>query len=69
MATAMVMKKKKTNKNNKNMKTNNPKEYIAPQVKIVEVIVEKGFAISGIIINDRYGPRVEKHVVDTPEEW
>ena len=51
------------------MKTNNPKEYIAPQVKIVEVIVEKGFAISGIIINDRHGHRVEKHVVDTPEEW
>ena len=49
------------------MKTNKSKEYIAPEVKIVEVIVEKGFAISAIIINDRI--KVEKHVVDDVQEW
>lgn len=42
-------------------------EYIAPEVKFVEVIVEKGFLISGIIINDRYGN--EKHEIDNVEEW
>ena len=45
------------------MKTNNPKEYIAPQVKIVEVIVEKGFAISAIIL-DRKDSLMEKHEVE-----
>ena len=44
------------------MKTNNPKEYIAPEVKVVEVIVEKGFAITGIVSNSRL--QGEKHVVD-----
>ena len=42
------------------MKTEEPKEYIAPQVKIVEVAVENGFAISAII-KDQY---MEKHEVD-----
>ena len=42
-------------------------EYIAPEVKFGEVIVEKGFLISGIIINDRYGN--EKHEIDNVEEW
>lgn len=42
-------------------------EYIAPDVKFVEVTVEKGFLISGIIVNDRY--KNEKHIVDKVEEW
>lgn len=42
-------------------------EYIAPDVKFVEVTVEKGFLISGIIVNDRY--KNEKHMVDEVEEW
>ena len=49
------------------MKTNNFKEYIAPEVKIVEVMVEQGFAITGIIYNDRI--QAEKHVVDEVETW
>lgn len=49
------------------MKTNNSKEYIAPEVKIVEVMVEQGFAITGIIYNDRI--KAEKHVVDEVETW
>lgn len=49
------------------MKTNKSKEYIAPEVKIVEVMVEQGFAITGIIYNDRI--RAEKHVVDEVETW
>ena len=49
------------------MKTSEQKEYIAPEVKFVEVIVEEGFAISGIITNDRI--KQEKHVVDQVEEW
>ena len=49
------------------MKTNQPKEYIAPEVKVVEVLVEKGFAITGIVINDRI--KQEKHVVDEVETW
>ena len=49
------------------MKTNKPKEYIAPEVKVVEVIVEKGFAISALIINNRV--EAEKHVVDDVESW
>ena len=56
-------------KNNNDMLTMKQKEYIAPEVKIVEVIVEKGFAISGIVINDRYNNKVEKHIVDDVEEW
>lgn len=50
------------------MKTNKPKEYIAPQVKIVKVLVEKGFAISAIILNDRVD-KVEKHVLDQEVGW
>jgi predicted nucleic acid-binding protein len=42
------------------MKTEKPKEYIAPVVKVVEVIVEKGFVISAIIYNNRLN-KVEKH--------
>lgn len=49
------------------MKTDKPKEYIAPEVKVVEVIVEKGFAISAIIINERL--KQEKHILDEPETW
>ena len=49
------------------MKTNKPKEYIAPEVKVIEVIVEQGFAITGIVINNRI--RQEKHVVDEVESW
>ena len=49
------------------MKTNKLKEYIAPEVKVIEVIVEKGFLITGIVINDRI--RQEKHVVDEVESW
>ena len=40
------------------------KEYTAP-----EVIVEEGILISGIVINDRYSNKVEKHIVDDVEEW
>ena len=43
--------------------------YEAPEVRFVEVTVEKGFLISGVIINDRYGRQVEKHVVDEVETW
>ncbi len=49
------------------MESNIHKEYTSPEVKFVEVIVEKGFLISGIVINDRYG--TEKHEVDEVEEW
>ena len=42
-------------------------EYEVPDVRFVEVTVEKGFLISGIIVNDRY--KNEKHVVDQVEEW
>lgn len=48
------------------------KEYIAPEVKFVEVIVEEGFLISGIIINERFqqqGEYVEKHIMDDVETW
>ena len=37
-----------------NMEKRIEKEYIAPEVKFVEVIVEEGFLISGIIINERF---------------
>ena len=50
------------------MKTDTPKEYITPEVKVVEVIVEKGFAISGIIYNDRL-QKLEKHYLDEEQEW
>ena len=50
------------------MKTNNPKEYSAPEVKIVEVLVEKGFAISAIIPNNRL-QGIEKHQLDEVQEW
>ena len=49
------------------MQTQN--EYTAPEVKFVEVIVEEGILISGIVINDRYKDKVEKHIVDDVEEW
>lgn len=42
-------------------------EYTAPEVKFVEVIVEEGILISGIVINDRF--ENEKHIVDEVEEW
>ena len=51
------------------MQTMKQNEYIAPEVKFIEVIVEKGFLISGIVINDRYNNKVEKHIVDDVEEW
>ena len=51
------------------MKTILDEVYEAPDVKFVEVTVEKGFLISGIIVNDRYGKQVEKHVVDEVESW
>ena len=44
-------------------------KYEVPEVQFVEVTVEKGFLISGVIVNDRYGNKVEKHVVDQVEEW
>ena len=50
-----------------NMKTGTPNEYIAPEVKFVEVIVEEGFLISGIIINERI--KQEKHILDEVETW
>lgn len=49
------------------MKTITQNEYIAPEVKFVEVIVEEGILISGIVINDRF--ENEKHIVDDVEEW
>lgn len=49
------------------MQTQN--EYTAPEVKFVEVIVEEGILISGIVINDRYKDKVEKHIVDEVEQW
>lgn len=47
------------------MQTQN--EYTAPEVKFVEVIVEEGILISGIVINDRF--ENEKHIVDEVEPW
>lgn len=49
------------------MKTANPKEYVAPEVKVVEVIVEKGYLITGVVINERM--QQEKHILDEPETW
>lgn len=51
------------------METKNPKEYIAPDIKVIKVIVEQGFAITGIAINLRYGKGVENHEVDPVEGW
>ena len=51
------------------MKSILEEEYEVPEVQFVEVTVEKGFLISGIIVNDRYGRQVEKHVVDEVETW
>lgn len=42
-------------------------EYISPEVKFIEAIVEKGFLISGIVINDRI--QNEKHIVDEEVTW
>jgi hypothetical protein len=50
------------------MKTEEQKEYIAPQVKVIKIVVEKGFAISAVILNDRYGG-MEKHEVDSVVGW
>ena len=47
------------------MQTQN--EYTAPEVKFVEVIVEEGILIAGIVINDRF--ENEKHIVDEVESW
>lgn len=47
------------------MQTQN--EYTAPEVKFVEVIVEEGILISGIVINNRF--ENEKHIVDEVESW
>lgn len=49
------------------MKTEAQNGYVAPEVKFVEVIVEEGILISGIVINDRFDN--EKHIVDEVEEW
>lgn len=47
------------------------KEYEAPVVKVVEVIVEQGFAISAVIQNDRFrnGTGAEHHFEDDYEIW
>ncbi len=50
-----------------NMKTGTLNEYIAPEVKFVEVIVEEGILISGIVINERI--QNEKHILDEVETW
>jgi hypothetical protein len=50
-----------------NMKTNKSQEYISPEVKVVEVLVEKGYLITGVVINERM--KQEKHVLDEPETW
>ena len=51
------------------MQAQTQNEYTAPEVRFVEVIVEEGILISGIVINDRYGNQAEKHVVDEVEMW
>lgn len=45
------------------MKTDKLKEYVAPEIKVIEVIVEKGFAITAYIL-DRKHDLMEKHQVD-----
>lgn len=49
------------------MKTGNSKEYVAPEIKVIEVIVEKGYLITGVVINERM--QQEKHILDEPETW
>jgi hypothetical protein len=49
------------------MKTGKPKEYVAPEIKVIEVIVEKGYLITGVVINERM--QQEKHILDEPETW
>lgn len=49
------------------MKKNTHNNYIAPEVKFVEVIVEEGILISGIVINERI--KNEKHILDEVETW
>ncbi|MBQ2126454.1 MAG: hypothetical protein II198_02235 [Bacteroidaceae bacterium] len=49
------------------MKKNTQNNYVAPEVKFVEVIVEEGILISGIVINERF--ENEKHILDEVEEW
>ena len=55
------------------MKTDKPKEYVAPEVKVVEVIVEKGFAFSATIHDRNLHNNLllmEKHAVDEDVlEW
>ena len=45
------------------METKNPKEYIAPDIKVIKVLVEQGFAITGRII------KIERHVEEEPMDW
>lgn len=45
------------------------KEYVSPEVRFVEAIVEKGFMISGVVVNDRYSDKAEKHIVDEEVTW
>jgi hypothetical protein len=49
------------------MKTGKPKEYVAPEIKVIKVIVEKGYLITGYVINERM--KQEKHILDEPETW
>lgn len=49
------------------MKTEAQNGYVAPEVNFVEVIVEEGILISGIVINERF--QNEKHILDEVEEW
>lgn len=49
------------------MKAETQNGYVAPEVKFVEVIVEEGILISGIVINERI--RNEKHILDEVETW
>ena len=49
------------------MKTDTQNGYVAPEVNFVEVIVEEGILISGIVINERF--QNEKHILDEVEEW
>ena len=51
------------------METKKLEEYIAPDINLIEIIVEQGFAITGIVINKRYGVGVEEHIVDDVQEW
>lgn len=44
------------------METKNPMEYTAPDIKVIKVLVEQGFSVTGIVTNDRI--QGEKHVVD-----